>query len=171
MLGLTSNQVSKRGIWAQWAMWCMFTETVMSLFWWNSHHWHCELSKSSWRHQMETFSALLVTGEFPSQRPVTRSFDVFLDLCLNKRLSKQSWGWGIEMLPCPLWRHCHVTASSAAHNENFIKMIFPFQCCEYLGVHFIFIWMHYNGVTWALQHLKSNETQLFVEKLKINKSS
>ena len=31
-----------------------------------------------------------VTGEFPSQRPVTRSFDVFFDLRLNKRLSKQS---------------------------------------------------------------------------------
>ena len=29
-------------------------------------------------------------GEFPTQRPVTRSFDVFFDLCLNKRLSKQS---------------------------------------------------------------------------------
>ena len=51
-----------------------------------------------WRHQMETFSALLafcagnspVTGEFPSQRPATRGFDVFFDLRLNKRLSKQS---------------------------------------------------------------------------------
>ena len=30
----------------------------------------------------------LVTGEFPAQRPVTRSFDVFVDLRLNKRLSK-----------------------------------------------------------------------------------
>ena len=47
-----------------------------------------------WRHQMETFSALLalcagnspVTGEFPSQRPVTRSFDVFFDLRLNKQI-------------------------------------------------------------------------------------
>ena len=28
------------------------------------------------------------TGEFPTQRPVTRSFDVFFDLRLNKRLSK-----------------------------------------------------------------------------------
>ena len=45
---------------------------------------------------METFSALLalcagnspVTGEFSTQRPVTRSFDVFFDLHLNKRLSK-----------------------------------------------------------------------------------
>ena len=57
-----------------------------------------------WRHQMETFSALLalcagnspVTGEFPTQRPVTRSFDVFFDLWLNKGLSKQSWGWWFE---------------------------------------------------------------------------
>ena len=31
-----------------------------------------------------------VTGEFPAQRPVTRSFDAFFDLRLNKRLSKQS---------------------------------------------------------------------------------
>ena len=29
-------------------------------------------------------------GEFPTQRPVTRSFDVYFDLRLNKRLSKQS---------------------------------------------------------------------------------
>ena len=50
---------------------------------------------------MESFSALLalcagdspVTSESPSQRPVTRSFDMFFDLCLNKRLTKQSWGW------------------------------------------------------------------------------
>ena len=33
-----------------------------------------------------------VTGEFPSQRPGTRSFDVFFDLSLNKRFNKQSWG-------------------------------------------------------------------------------
>ena len=51
-----------------------------------------------WRLQMETFFVLLaicagnspVPGEFPAQRPVTRSFDVFFDLPLNKRLSKQS---------------------------------------------------------------------------------
>ena len=46
-----------------------------------------------------------VPGEFPAQRPVTRSFDVFFDLRLNKRLSKQSWGWWFETLSCPLWRH------------------------------------------------------------------
>ena len=54
-----------------------------------------KISQTWWRHQMETFSALLaicagnspVPGEFPAPRPVTRSFDVFFDLCLNKRLS------------------------------------------------------------------------------------
>ena len=68
--------------------------------------------KTWWRHQMETLSALLalcvgnspVTGEFPSQRPATRSFDVFFDLHLNKRLSKQSW---FEMLSRSSWRHCN----------------------------------------------------------------
>ena len=48
---------------------------------------------------MEIFSALLalydckpmVIGGFPSQRPLTRSFGIFFDLHLNKRLSKQWW--------------------------------------------------------------------------------
>ena len=65
------------------------------------------------RHQMETLSAWLaicagnspIPGEFPAQRPVTRSFEVFFDLRLNKRLSKQSWGWWFQTLSCPLWRH------------------------------------------------------------------
>ena len=64
-------------------------ETNGRVEWW-CHPWG--------RYQMETFSALLapcvgnspVTGEFPSQKPVTRSFNLFYDLRLNKRLSKQS---------------------------------------------------------------------------------
>ena len=66
---------------------------------------------------MELFSALLilcawnspVPGEFPAQRPVTRSFDVFFDMRLNKRLRKQSWGWWLETLSCPSWHHCNVS--------------------------------------------------------------
>ena len=50
-------------------------------------------------------------GEFPAQRPVTRSFDVFFDLRLNKRLSKQSWGWWFETPPHPLWRHSVTSVS------------------------------------------------------------
>ena len=49
-----------------------------------------------------------VTGEFPLQRPVTRSFDVFVDLRMNKRLSKQSWGWWFETPSRTLWWHCKV---------------------------------------------------------------
>ena len=44
------------------------------------------------------------TGEFPSQRPLTRSFDVFCDLRLNKRLSKRSWGWWFGKPSRTLWR-------------------------------------------------------------------
>ena len=51
--------------------------------------------KSMMTSSMETFSALLaicagnspVPGEFPTQRPVARSFDVYFDLRPNKRLS------------------------------------------------------------------------------------
>ena len=78
---------------------------------------HTDMIKTWWRHQMETFSVLLalragnspVTGEFPAQRPVTRSFDVFFDLHLNKLLSKQSWGWWFETPSCSLWCHCNDT--------------------------------------------------------------
>ena len=71
---------------------------------------------SWWRHPMGTFSALLaicagnspVPGELPTQRPVTRSFDVFFDLRPNKRLSKQWWGSWFEMQSFPLWRHRNV---------------------------------------------------------------
>ena len=77
-------------------------------------------------------------GEFtslrwiPRTRPVTRSFDVFFDLRLNERLSKQSWGWWLETSSRPLWRHSNVdvlplwcffcdgvtvVVASVAHNE------------------------------------------------------
>ena len=44
-------------------------------------------------------------GEFPAQRPVTRSFDVFFDLRLNQRLSKQPWDWWFETPVWSLWPH------------------------------------------------------------------
>ena len=53
-----------------------------------------------------------VTGEFPSQRPVTRSFDVFFNLRPNKWLSKQSCGWWFETPSRSLCCHdpcCHCT--------------------------------------------------------------
>ena len=85
-----------------------------------------------WRHQMETFSALLalcvgnspVTGEFPSQRPVTRSCDVLFDLRLNKRLNERSWGWWFETPSHRSWRRSNANATwlqycpGASHISN-----------------------------------------------------
>ena len=59
----------------------------------NSH----DIAKDTMTSSNGNFSALLtlcegnppVTGGFPSQRPVPRSFDVFFDLRLNKRLSNR----------------------------------------------------------------------------------
>ena len=84
-----------------------------------------------WRHQMETFSTLLalcagnapITGEFPTQRPVTRRFDIFCDMCLNKRLNKQLWGWWFETPSGTLWRHC----SELAHQMCTSLSLFCFD--------------------------------------------
>ena len=56
-------------------------------------------------------------GEFPAQRPVTQSFDVFFDLRLNNRLSKQTWDWWFETPPWSLWRHCN------GYLVNFMSMV------------------------------------------------
>ena len=90
---------------------------VSGLLWCTCHH---RITFSWWHHQMEIFSALLafcegnslITDEFPSQRPVTRSFNVFFDLRLNKWLIKQSWGCRFETQSCPLWRHCNEKAGN-----------------------------------------------------------
>ena len=97
---------------------------------WHWRSWSTLPPMTWWRHQMVKFSALLtfcvghspVTGSFPAQRPVTRSIDVFFDLCLSKWLNKQSWGWWFESPSCSLWRHCndvnlcHSHVQIATHN-------------------------------------------------------
>ena len=50
-----------------------------------------------------------VTGEFPSYRQWR---DVFFDLRLNKRLSKQSRRWWFETPSRSLWRHCNLVPNS-----------------------------------------------------------
>ena len=127
LLGCDNNQQTERGmnLTLQQAFKPLLSLSVYLISWDTgpvpelSHHLNCKwwfavkICGPWWRHQIETFSALLticagnspVTGEFPTQRPVTRSFDVFIDLRLNKRLSKQCWGWWFETLSRPLWRH------------------------------------------------------------------
>ena len=104
---------------------------------------------------METFSALLTIcagnsigpseGEFPAQRPVTRSFDIFFNLRLNKRLSKQSWGWWFETLSCPLWRQCYACC--------FFEQMMSFKIIDVIFLFFIRKWYnlpyHVEGIHWS----------------------
>ena len=111
------------------------------------------LVSSWWRHQMKTFFALLaicagnspVPGEFPTQRSVMRSFDVFFDLRLNKRLSKQPWGWWFETLSWSLWRHRNdVLCFFAAALPLFgTRCVYFMQYCSFRNPElFVFINMH-----------------------------
>ena len=93
-------------------------------------------------------------GEFPAQRPVTRSFDVFFDLCPNKRLSKQPWGWWFETTSWSLWRHCNAPFPSqemrviaeTCFSENFTmkkkqsffqttRSVIIEACCSWISVY------------------------------------
>ena len=77
----------------------------------------CVHVRAWWRHQMETFSTLLilcegkppVTGGLPSQRPVTRSFDVFFDLLIGP--ATDLCPYGTDPLLEPMFAYhgwCHV---------------------------------------------------------------
>ena len=100
-----------------------------------------------WRHQMDTFSALLalcagkspVTGEFPAQRPVTRSFDVFFDLRLNKHLSKQSWDWWFQTPSCILWRHCNGCWALSQYKDGLFRYGISITMIRRSGDRLIFI--------------------------------
>ena len=97
-----------------------------------------------------------VPGEFLTQRPVTRSFDVFFDLRLNKRLSKQSWGWWLETLSHA--RHDVIVMSWLAvisqrsncdtvlHKAPLLKI---FQCsANHQAVNMVLLWPALGGYFW-----------------------
>ena len=95
---------------------------------------------------METFTILLalcvgnslVTGEFPSQRPMMKSFDIFFDLCLNKWLNKQS---GHQCLRC---HHTHYDATVMARQVwvEELEQILDSQMLIHISPHLIKLWTH-----------------------------
>ena len=88
------------------------------------YSWYCNpFHYAWWRHQMETFSALLAlcAGNSPVQRPVARSFDVFFYLRLIKPLGKQSRGWWFETPSRPLWRHCNGCTVSKSDKRDVLR--------------------------------------------------
>ena len=112
-----------------------------------SYHTPSPVPFSWWRHQMEAYSVTLVfcagnssvTGDFPAQRPVTRSFDVFFDLRMNQNLSKQWRRRWFETPSHSLWRHCNgpecqrhdklVTVIGSTHSVQ-TKWITSTQACN-----------------------------------------
>ena len=75
-----------------------------------------------WKTLLQIHDGVIKWKHFPRNCPLVRGihwspvnsphkgqwlFDVFFDLRLNKRLSKQSWGWWFETISRPLWRHCN----------------------------------------------------------------
>ena len=117
---------------------------------------HQEDNCTWWHHQIETFSALLAlcegnsrdTGEFPSRRPVMWSFDVFFDLGLNKRLSKQSWGWLIE-----------------THRAHYGVTVMNCSCLPYQITEYNFLRLNYTNTRWKqtkIAYCGSFPTQLWV---------
>ena len=125
----------------------------------------CMLENNSWwRHQMEKFSASLaicagnspVAFEFPAQRPVTRSFDVFFDLRLNKRLSKQWWGWWFETPSRPLWHYCNAKRRNheqtmfgwRSNTDNEVRVNWRNWKHAVGG----FYWCHHQADAWVLWH-------------------
>ena len=112
-------------------------------------HFEIYFLVSWWRHQMEAFSALLnlcvgnspVTGEFPSHRPVTRSFDVFFYLCLSKWWIKQSWDWWFETPSRSLWRN--FKGETCILNQNYMKVCFQASSQHYAMNDGITYWLIY----------------------------
>ena len=104
----------------------MFNNHSAYTAWW-SRYWPW------WRHQNGNIFRVMaicagnspVPGEFPTQRPVTRSFDVFFDLRPNKRLSKQSWGWWFETPSRSLWRH--------SDNFHVCQYFFSWLKCQWIN--------------------------------------
>ena len=97
-----------------------------------------------------------ISGEFPSQRPLTRRFDVFFDLRLNKRLNEQWWGWWFETPSHPLWRHSNIRCGVIrGHNDEKVRVRLDrgqgiWDCWSSLIVYLSLQWLI---VFWKLGHL------------------
>ena len=72
-----------------------------------------------------------ITGEFLSQRPVTRSFNVFFYLRLSKRLCKQPRRRWFEMPSGPLWRHHNgISVTQAGSESGMLTRVWQYNACS-----------------------------------------
>ena len=76
-------------------------------------------------HRQAVFFSFMMTSwnGTISALPVTRSFDIFFDLHLKKRLSKQSWGWWFETPSRSLWRQCNALGKEETNGTEKIDLV------------------------------------------------
>ena len=89
----------------------------------------------------------------PHKWPVTRSFDVFFDMRLNTRLSKQSRRRWFETPSRSLWRHCNegpVMPKPFPYHELVMERKAPFPdasvhvCCQEWYMSLWYLWPTFN---------------------------
>ena len=97
-------------------------------------------------------------GELPTQRAVTRSFDVFFDLSLNKRLSKQPRGWWFDTPSWSLWRQFNVSSDRL-----------PLTYTHLHGAVFLPYLVWYKGIDQQLQLHKSRHYNYYSSKPKLQR--
>ena len=115
-------------LWLASRYWCCCW--IVTCWWISVIHLSTFIS-AWWRHQMETFSALLaicvgnspITGEFTSQSQWRGALMFSLICALNKRLSKRSWGWWFETPSHSLWRHCDGCFAGVAPMANTVRCV------------------------------------------------
>ena len=95
-----------------------------------------------------------VSGEIPSQRPVTRSFEVFFDLRRNERVSKQSWGWWFETPSRSLWHRSCITSKSISL-RYIRKIITAIWKCSYGHDYFRRFGVRRTSYLWSFMGLSS----------------
>ena len=90
--------------------WANSSATLMWMRIWDLSRRHLQNGHDDvikWKHFRVTGHLCRKFTGHGAQRPVTRMCEMFFDLRLNKRLSKQSWDWWSETPSHPLWRHCN----------------------------------------------------------------
>ena len=106
-----------------------------------------------------------VTGPrwIPHTKTSDADFDVFFDLRLNKRLSKQSWGWWFETLLRSLWRHrdvrCILWVLGSCYRYCLLASIvhLTLMCVSELSQHCFRFWF----VAWSAPNHYLNQCCLF----------
>ena len=104
-------------------------------------------------------------GEFPTQRPVTRSFDVFFDRRLNKRSSKQPRSWWLETLSCSLWRQsndCNWVGSQLTPFCRYMPHVILFSPRFQIRASWPYLSIIYSTISWTHCIMVNGSVEIWV---------